>query len=116
MVNYFSMSILRGSVTTGEFILFVDASLVWDAAPYWGGKGEKNQRSKRAERGKGRCALSPFPGHRLARFFRRHFSYLTPFFAFFPQCRAWSQANDSYSKLHVSIDRYKQQKRTLKTC
>ena len=31
-------------------------------------------------------------GHRWARFARPYFSYLTPFFAFFPLCAAWSQA------------------------
>ena len=34
--NYLLMSILRGSVTVGEVILFIDASLVWDQAPPWG--------------------------------------------------------------------------------
>ena len=47
--NYFSMSILRGSVTVGEVILFIDASLASDQAPPWG-KRRKNRRAKRAER------------------------------------------------------------------
>ena len=47
--NYFSMSILRGSVTVGEVILFIDASLAWDQALEWE-KGEKNRRAKRVER------------------------------------------------------------------
>ena len=40
----------------------------------------------------GSAALSPFPDHRWARFARRYFSHLTPFFAFFHHCGAWSQA------------------------
>ena len=32
-----------------------------------------------------------------AHFFRRYFFYLTPFFAFFSHCGAWSQVNDSYA-------------------
>ena len=77
------------------------------------------------------AALSPSPGHRSARFFRRYFSYLTPFYAFFPHCGAWSRANDSYamtleklplkdkiiaSCLQHIIVNYKQQKGTLKNC
>ena len=63
--NYFSMSILRRSVTVGEIILFIDVSLACD---------------------QGGAALSPSSGHPSARFF-----YMTPFFAFFPHCGAWSQ-------------------------
>ena len=41
----------------------------------------------------------PFPlpqaTPRLASF--AEFSYLTPFFAIFPHCGAWSQVNDSYA-------------------
>ena len=33
------------------------------------------------------------PRYRSARFARRYFSYLTPFFAFFPHYGAWSQAS-----------------------
>ena len=36
-------------------------------------------------------------GYHSARFFRRYFSYLTLFFAFFSHCGAWSGANDSYA-------------------
>ena len=52
---------------------------------------KKNWRAKSAERysGKGKRA----PGNRSARFARRYFFYLTPFFAFFPHGGAWSQAN-----------------------
>ena len=39
--KYFSMSILRGSVTVGEVVLFIDASLAWDQAPPWGNKSNK---------------------------------------------------------------------------
>ena len=73
-INYFSMSILRGSVTAGEFILFIDASLAWDQAPRWGKRRKKS-----------------------ARFFRRYFSFLTPFTAIFHHCGAWSRANASYA-------------------
>ena len=38
------------------------------------------------------AALSPSPDDRWARFARRYFSYLAPFFAFFHHCGAWSQA------------------------
>ena len=104
------MSILRRSVTVGEIILFIDVSLAWD---------------------QGGAALSPSSGHPSARFFRRYFSYLTPFFAFFPHCGAWSRVNDSYamkleklplndkitaSCLQHIIVNYKQQKGTLKNC
>ena len=99
---YFSMSILRGSVTAGEVILFIDASLAWDQAPQWGKRRKKlaSEASREAVwGGGGECgaALSPSPGHRSAHFLRRYFSYLTPFFAFFSHCRAWSRANDSYA-------------------
>ena len=40
----------------------------------------------------GSAALSPSPDHHSARFARRYFSYLTPFFAFFHHCGAWDQA------------------------
>ena len=55
------------------------------------GEQKKNWRAKSAERysGKGKRA----PGNRSARFARRYFFYLTPFFAFFPHGGAWSQAN-----------------------
>ena len=39
----------------------------------------------------GSASLSPSPGYHLAPFACRCFSYLTPFFTFFPQCGAWSQ-------------------------
>ena len=73
-INYFSMSTLRGSVTAGEYILFIDATLAWDQAPHWGKRRKKS-----------------------ARFFRRYFSFLTPFIAFFHPCGAWSRANASYA-------------------
>ena len=47
--------------------------------------------------GKG-AALSPSPGHHWARFVRRYFSCLTPFFAFFPHCGACCQAKDDAAK------------------
>ena len=86
--NYFSMSILKGSVTVGEVILFVDASLAWDEAPQWGKRrkkiGERSDPRDSLRRGKCGAALFPSPGPRSARFLRRYFSYLTPFFAFSP--------------------------------
>ena len=36
------MSILRGSVTVGEVILFIDASLVWNQAPPWEKRRKKS--------------------------------------------------------------------------
>ena len=65
--------------------------LTWDQAPYWGKKEKKGAVGEKP-RGKGDAALSPSPGHRSSRFARRCFFYLTPFFAFFPYCGAWSQA------------------------
>ena len=97
--NYFSKSILRNSVTAGEVILFFDASLAWDQALEWEKKkkiGERTELKGSLRKGKCGAALSPSPGHRSARFLRRY-SYLTPFFAFFPLCGAWSRANDSYA-------------------
>ena len=73
-INYFLMSILRGSVTGGEFILFIDASLARDQAPQW----EKKRKKSASEAS-------------------RYFSFLTRFIAFFYPCRAWSQANASYA-------------------
>ena len=93
--------------------------------------GEQSEPRGSLRRGKCGAALSPSPGHRSARFLRRYFSYLTPFFAFFSHCGAWSRANDSYTmtleKLplndkiialclqHIIVN-YKQQKWTLKNC
>ena len=47
----------------------------------WRGEGEKNRRAKRDER----YGVA-------ARFARRNFSYLAPFFAIFPHCGAWPWA------------------------
>ena len=120
--NYFSMSILRGSVT----------SLAWKQAPPWGEEEKKFGQSRGSlRREKGGAALFPSPGHPSARFFRRYFSFLTPFFAFFSHCGAWSQVNDSYTMKHEKLPlndkitasclqhiivNYKQQKGTLKNC
>ena len=93
--------------------------------------GERSEPRGSLRRGKGGAALCPSPGHASVRFFRRYFSYLTPFFAFFSHCGAWSRANDSYamkleklplndkitaSCLQHIIVNYKQQKGTLKNC
>ena len=93
--------------------------------------GEQSEPRGSLRRGKCGAALSPSPGHRSARFLRRYFSYLTPFFAFLPHCGAWSRANDSYTMtleklplkdkiialcLQDIIVNYKQQKWTLKNC
>ena len=61
--------------------------------------GERSEPRGSLRREKGGAALSPSPGHRSARFFRRCFSYLTPFFEFFPHCRALSRGNDSYAMI-----------------
>ena len=58
---------------------------------------ERSELRGSLKRGKGGAALSPFPGYRLALFIRLYFFYLIPFFPFFPNCGAWSQANDSYA-------------------
>ena len=36
------MSILRGSVTAEDFILFIDSSLAWEQAPQWGKRRKKS--------------------------------------------------------------------------
>ena len=60
---YFSMSILRGSVTAGEVILFIDASLAWDQAPQWGKRRKKlaSEASREAVWGGGGNVAPPFP-------------------------------------------------------
>ena len=133
--NYFSMSILRGSITVGEVILYYRCQFSLRPGSAVGKKekkiGERSEPRGSLRRGKCGTALSPSPGHRSARFFRRHFSYLTPIFAFFPHCGAWSRANDSYAMIlekiplndkitasclqHIIVN-YKQQKWTLKNC
>ena len=63
------------------------------------GKGEKNHVGEKKKRIDKRSQLRGSLGrgkggvHHLAHFDRLYFSYLTPFFPFFPQCGAWSQAN-----------------------
>ena len=52
------------------------------------------------------ASLFPSPGYHLARFARRYFSYLTPFFAFFPHCGAWSQVTAN-STLDDKMDLHK---------
>ena len=59
--------------------------------------GERSEPIGSLRREKGGASLSPSPGHPSAHFLRRYFSFLTPFFAFFPHCGAWSRANDSYA-------------------
>ena len=56
------MSILRGSVTVGEVILFIDASLAWDQAPQCGKRRKKSasEASREAVWG-GENVASPFP-------------------------------------------------------
>ena len=49
--------------------------------------GEKGKNRRSLGRGKGG------PDIRWARFAHRYFSYLTPFFSFFPHCGAWSLAS-----------------------
>ena len=61
-LHYFSMSILRGSVTVGEVILFIDASLARDQAPPWGKRRKKSasEASREVVWG-GKRAGPPFP-------------------------------------------------------
>ena len=95
------MSIFRGSVTVGKVILFIDASLAWDQVPQWRKRRKKSARkaSREAVWGEENVA-PPFPPPqataRLASF-ADIFPILTPFFAFFPYCGAWSRANDGYT-------------------
>ena len=63
-----------------------------------GEKGEKNRMGKKkriSKQSQLRGSLGRGKGgvHRLAHFDRLYFSYLTPFFPFFPQCGVGSQAN-----------------------
>ena len=83
-------------------------TVAWDQAPHWGKKekkisvgekkiGEGTDPSREVDwEGERVAAFTPSPGHRWAHFARRYFSYLTSFFASFPHCGAWSQANDCY--------------------
>ena len=63
------------------------------------GKGEKKSCGRKKKRIDKRSQLRGSLGrgkggvHHLAHFDRLYFSYLTPFFPFFPHCGAWSQAN-----------------------
>ena len=52
------MSILRGSVTVGEVILFIDASLAWDQAPQW---GKRRKKWEKEVVWKGGNVAAPFP-------------------------------------------------------
>ena len=99
--NYFSMSIFNGQghCRGVHFVSRYQFSLGPGSAV---GKKDKKiaERSElrgSLKRGKGGAALSPFPGYRPARFIHLYFFYLIPFFPFFPNCGAWSQANDSYA-------------------
>ena len=63
-----------------------------------GEKGEKNRMGEKktiSKRSQLRGSLGRGKGgvHHLAHFDRLYFSYLTPFFPFFPHYGAWSQAN-----------------------
>ena len=72
-----------------ELYLTVHLTVAWDQVPHWGKRRKKSARAKtkigersepRGSQGRGKgAALSPLPR--------------TPFFAFFPHCGAWSQAN-----------------------
>ena len=132
--NYFSMSILRGIVTVGEVILFIDTSLAWDHVPQWGKRRKKsaNEASREAVWGGKRWRRPfPFPRPPLGSLPSPIFFLFDPVFAFLPHYEAWSRANDSYamtleklplndkitaSCLQHIIVNYKQQKETLKNC
>ena len=133
--NYFSMSILRRSVTVGEIILFIDVSLAWDQAPPWGKRRKKSASEASREEvweGKGWRRPLPFPRSPLSSLLLPIFFLFDPvFFSFFPHCGAWSQVSGSYatkleklplndkitaSCLQNNIVNYKQQKGTLKNC
>ena len=67
----------------------------WACFARWRGRNKRSasaNRSWEAVWWGERLAFPPHQLHRWARFARRYFSCLTPFFAFFPHCRAWSQA------------------------
>ena len=56
------MSILRGSVTVWEVILFIDASIAWDQAPQWGKKTKKSaSEASREVVWRGERVALPFP-------------------------------------------------------
>ena len=99
--NYLLMSILRGSVTVGEVILFINASLVWDQAPPWGKRRKKSasEASREVVWG-GENVAPPFPPPQAtARLisFADIFPIWPRFLPFFPHCGAWSRANDIYA-------------------
>ena len=60
--NYFSMSILRGSVTVEEVILFIYASLAWDQAPSsWKRRKKLASEASREVVWGGKRVAPPFP-------------------------------------------------------
>ena len=75
--NYHSVSLGPGSASGGKR----RKKLAWAKTKI----GEQSEPRGSLLRGKG--WLSPSSGNRSARFARRYFSYLTPFFAFFPPLR-----------------------------
>ena len=94
--NYFSMSILRGSVTVGEIILFIDVSLAWDQAPQWGKRRKKSasEATREAVWG-GKRVAPPFP---LPQVTPRLASSIWPrFLPFSPTAEPGPRVNDSYA-------------------
>ena len=83
--NYFSMSILRGSVTAGDFVYRCQFSL--EPGSTVGEKekkiGEWSELRGSLRRGKCGATLSPSPGHPSARFLRQVFLF-DPVFCLFP--------------------------------
>ena len=70
----------------GKFVRITE--IAWDKAPHWGEKEKKYRRAKRAER----CSLGRGKTTAGLTSLADYFSHLTPFFAFFLYCGAWSRA------------------------
>ena len=92
-INYFLMSTLRGSVTAGEYILFIDATLAWDQAPHWGKRRKKS-----------------------ARFFRRYFPFWPRLLPFSTPAEPGPGLMPVMLSPKHHINRCNQQNWTLKNC
>ena len=89
--NYFSMSILRGSVTAEDFILFIDSSLAWEQAPQWGKRRKKSASEASREvvwGGKRVAPPFPFPRPPLGSFPSPIFFLFDPVFCLFLPLRS----------------------------
>ena len=129
--NYFSMSILRGSITVGEVILFTDASLAYPQAPQWGKRRKKSASEASREVVWGEENVAPPQATARLASFADIFPIWPRFLPFSSTAEPGFRANDSYAMIlekiplndkitasclqHIIVN-YKQQKWTLKNC